>query len=232
MIDIRRFDTLGHADHGWLNARHHFSFANYHDPARMGWGAIRVWNDDKIAAKSGFPPHPHRDMEIITYVRTGAITHQDSMGNKGRTAAGDVQVMSAGTGVRHSEFNLEDETTTLFQIWVMTDKPGAEPGWGARQFPKDDREGSFVTLASGFAEDSDALGINAAARVMGATLKAGETAELGLDPARHVYLVAVDAPIEVNGVRAEPRDGVAITGEETIAITAIGNTEVVLVDAR
>ena len=121
---------------------------------------------------------------------SGAITHQDSMGNKGRTAAGDVQVMSAGTGVRHAEYNLEDEATTLFQIWVLTDRPGAEPGWGATKFPKDDRSGRFVTLASGFDEDADALKINAAARVLGATLKAGETAELSLDPARHVYLVA------------------------------------------
>ena len=127
MIDIRPFASLGHADHGWLDARHHFSFANYHDPKRMGWGRIRVWNDDRIAAQSGFPPHPHRDMEIVTYVRTGAITHQDSMGNKGRTSAGDVQVMSAGTGVQHAEFNLEDEETTLFQIWIETDRPGAEP---------------------------------------------------------------------------------------------------------
>ena len=158
----------------------------------MGWGAIRVWNDDEIAARSGFPPHPHRDMEIITYVRTGAITHQDSMGNKGRTGAGDVQVMSAGTGVRHAEYNLEDEATTLFQIWVLTDKPNAEPSWGAMKFPKDDRSGRFVTLASGFAEDADALRINAAARVMGATLTAGETAELRLDPARHAYLVAAE----------------------------------------
>ena len=133
MIDIRKFASLGHADHGWLDARHHFSFADYHDPGRMGWGAIRVWNDDEIAAKSGFPPHPHRDMEIITYVRTGAITHQDSMGNKGRTGAGDVQVMSAGTGVRHAEYNLEDEATTLFQIWVLTDtaRRRAELGRGA-----------------------------------------------------------------------------------------------------
>ena len=232
MIDIRPFNTLGHADHGWLNARHHFSFASYHDPARMGWGAIRVWNDDEIAARSGFPPHPHNDMEIITYVRSGAISHQDSMGNQGRTAAGDVQVMSAGTGVRHAEYNLEDEATTLFQIWVMTDKRGAEPSWGAKQFPKDGRAGSFVTLASGFAEDADALKINAAARVMGATLKAGETAELGLDPSRHVYLVAVNGPVEVNGVRAEPRDGVAITGEEKVAVVALEDTEIVLVDAR
>jgi quercetin 2,3-dioxygenase len=232
MIDIRPFATLGHADHGWLDARHHFSFADYHAPARMGWGAIRVWNDDEIAARSGFPPHPHRDMEIVTYVREGAITHQDSMGNKGRTEAGDVQVMSAGTGVRHAEYNLEDERTTLFQIWVETDEPGAEPGWGARRFPKDDRAGTFVTLASGFEEDGEALRIHAAARVLGATLKAGESAELELDPARHAYLVAVGGAIEVNGRRAEPRDGVAVTGEDRLTIRAIGNAEIVLVDAR
>ena len=232
MIDIRKFDSLGHADHGWLDARHHFSFADYHDPGRMGWGAIRVWNDDRIAAKSGFPPHPHRDMEIITYVRSGAITHQDSLGNSGRTGAGDVQVMSAGTGVRHAEFNLEDEATTLFQIWVQTDRPGAEPGWGAAQFPKADRSGKFVTLASGFAEDAEALRIHAAARVMGATLGQGEVAELTLDPARHAYLVAIDGPIEVNGVRAEPRDGVAITGERAVTIKALDGAEIVLVDAR
>jgi hypothetical protein len=232
MIDIRPFSSLGHADHGWLNARHHFSFADYHDPARMAWGAIRVWNDDEIAAKSGFPPHPHSNMEIITYVRRGAITHQDSMGNRGRTEAGDVQVMSAGTGVRHAEYNLEDEQTTLFQIWVQTDKRGAEPSWGAKQFPKGAREGSFVTLASGFDGDSDALRINAAARVMGATLKAGETAELTLDPARHVYLVPVNGAVEANGIRAEARDGVAVTGEPRLEIRAVEDTEVVLVDAR
>ena len=232
MIDIRKFDSLGHADHGWLDARHHFSFADYHDPARMGWGAIRVWNDDRIAAKSGFPPHPHRDMEIITYVRSGAITHQDSMGNQGRTAAGDVQVMSAGTGVRHAEYNLEDEETRLFQIWVQTDRPGAQPDWGAAKFPKADRSGRFVTLASGFEADEGALRINSAARVMGATLKAGETTELRLDPARHVYLVAVQGPIEVNGIRAEPRDGVAITGEAKVTIEALEDAEIVLVDAK
>jgi redox-sensitive bicupin YhaK (pirin superfamily) len=232
MIDIRPFATLGHADHGWLNARHHFSFANYHDPKRMGWGAIRVWNDDEIAARSGFPPHPHSDMEIVTYVRSGAITHQDSMGNKGRTEAGDVQVMSAGTGVRHAEYNLEDEATTLFQIWVETDRRGAAPSWGAGKFPRDDRAGAFVTLASGFAGDEGALPINAAARVLGATLKAGERAELSLDPERHVYLVALGGAIEVNGKRAEPRDGIAVTGEERIVLDALADAEIVLVDAR
>ena len=232
MIDIRPFASLGHADHGWLDARHHFSFASYHDPSRMGWGRIRVWNDDTIAAKSGFPPHPHRDMEIVTFVRTGAITHQDSMGNKGRTGAGDVQVMSAGSGVVHAEYNLEDEATTLFQIWIESDRPGVAPGWGAMPFPKEVRDGQFVTLASGNAEDG-ALTIHADARVMGANLKAGGTIAIEPDPARHLYLVA-SAPVAVNGVAAGPRDGVAITGEDRIEITAgdNGDAELVLVDAR
>ena len=230
MIDIRKFDSLGHADHGWLNARHHFSFANYHDPKRMGWGRIRVWNDDQIAGKSGFPPHPHRDMEIITYVRTGAITHQDSMGNKGRTAAGDVQVMSAGTGVTHAEYNLEDETTTLFQIWIETDRPGAKPGWGAMPFPKESREGQFQLLASGNGDDG-VLHINADAKILGATLKAGETLAYAADPERHLYLVP-SGRVEVNGNVAEKRDGVAITGEKKVTVKADEDTELVLVDAR
>jgi redox-sensitive bicupin YhaK (pirin superfamily) len=230
MIDIRKFDSLGHADHGWLDARHHFSFANYHDPKRMGWGRIRVWNDDKIAGKSGFPPHPHRDMEIVTYVRTGAITHQDSMGNKGRTAAGDVQVMSAGTGVTHAEYNLEDEDTTLFQIWIETDKPGAKPSWGAMPFPKESREGQFQLLASGNGDDG-VLNINSDARILGATLKAGETLEYSADPSRHLYLVP-NAKVEVNGTPAEKRDGVAITGEATVTVKAEEDAELVMVDAR
>ena len=230
MIDIRPLDSLGHADHGWLDAHHHFSFANYHDPARMGWGAIRVWNDDKIAGKSGFPPHPHRDMEIITYVRTGAITHQDSMGNKGRTGAGDVQVMSAGTGVTHAEYNLEDEDTTLFQIWVLTDKPNAEPSWGAMPFPKEAREGSFQLLASGNPEDG-ALTISADARVLGATLKARGTIDYDADSARHLYLVS-SGRVRVNGQEANPRDGIAITGESRVTIEAEDESELVLVDAR
>jgi redox-sensitive bicupin YhaK (pirin superfamily) len=230
MIDVRKFDGLGHADHGWLDARHHFSFANYYDPERMGWGRIRVWNDDRIAAKSGFPPHPHRDMEIVTYVRTGAITHQDSMGNKGRTAAGDVQVMSAGTGVVHAEYNLEDEATTLFQIWIETDKPSAQPSWGAKPFPKDSREGVFQLLASGDGEEG-ALGINADARVLGATVKAGQSIVVDADPDRHLYLVP-SGRVRVNGVEAAGRDGVAITGEERITIAAEDDSELVLVDAR
>jgi redox-sensitive bicupin YhaK (pirin superfamily) len=231
MIEKRSFDSLGHADHGWLNARHHFSFADYHDPARMGWGAIRVWNDDEIAANSGFPPHPHRDMEIITYVRTGAITHQDSMGNSGRTAAGDVQVMSAGTGVRHAEYNLESETTTLFQIWILPRAGGGAPSWGAKPFPKGERSGRFVTLASGFAEDGDALPIRADARVLGATLKAGERLTHSVGAGRHAYLVPATGRIEIDGQTFEARDGAALNGGQTVTITAVEDAEIVLVDA-
>ena len=230
MIDIRPFSSLGQANHGWLDAHHHFSFANYHDPDRMGWGRIRVWNDDTIGAKSGFPPHPHRDMEIVTYVRTGAITHQDSMGNKGRTAAGDVQVMSAGTGVTHAEYNLEDEQTTLFQIWIETDKPSAPPSWGAMPFPKESRNGAFQLLASGGPDDG-ALTINADAKILGATVKAGESITIDAEPDRHLYLVP-SGRISVNGIEANPRDGVAITGERKIEIKAEDDSELVLVDAR
>ena len=231
MIEKRSFESLGHANHGWLNARHHFSFANYHDPARMGWGAIRVWNDDEIAANNGFPAHPHQDMEIITYVRTGAITHQDSMGNKGRTGAGDVQVMSAGTGVRHAEYNLEPETTTLFQIWVLPRARGGQPSWGAKPFPKGDRSGKFVTLASGFEGDEDALPIRADARVLGATLRAGESVEHTVGDGRHAYLVPAVGAIEIDGQRFEARDGAALSGGQTVTITALEDAEIVLVDA-
>ena len=231
MIDKRPFDGLGHADHGWLDARHHFSFADYHDPKRMGWGPIRVWNDDTIQPGAGFPPHPHRDMEIITYVRRGAITHEDSLGNRGRTEAGDVQVMSAGTGVRHSEYNLEDGATTLFQIWIETANPGAEPGWGAKPFPKADRSGRFVTLASGFAEDSDALPINTPSRVLGATLKAGETIDYRVGEGRYVYLVPATGRLAVNDVEIDARDGAAIPGGTDLALRALEDSEIVLVDA-
>ncbi len=230
MIDIRPFATLGHADHGWLDARHHFSFASYHDPARMGWGAIRVWNDDRIAAKSGFPPHPHRDMEIVTFVRSGAITHQDSLGNKGRTGAGDVQVMSAGSGVVHAEYNLEDEATTLFQIWIETDQPGVAPGWGMMPFPKEAREGMFQLLASGNPDDG-ALTIHADAQILGATVGAGDNIMYSADAARHLYLVP-SAPVLVNGVEASARDGIAITGEAKVTIEAVSDAQLVLVDAR
>jgi len=230
MIERRPFERLGGADHGWLKARHHFSFASYYDPANMGWGSIRVWNDDEIATNSGFPPHPHADMEIVTYVRQGAITHQDSMGNKGRTEAGDVQVMSAGRGVRHAEYNLEPGETRIFQIWIEPRERGGEPSWGAKRFPKADRSGAFVVLASGLG-DADALPIRTDGRVLGATVEAGESVTYDLGPGRHAYLVPAVGAVEVNGVRLNARDGAAIKDEARITVTALEDAEVVLVDA-
>jgi redox-sensitive bicupin YhaK (pirin superfamily) len=231
MINIRRFATLGHADHGWLDARHHFSFAGYHDPGRMGWGAIRVWNDDTIQARSGFPPHPHADMEIVTYVRTGAISHRDSLGNSGRTPAGDVQVMSAGTGIQHAEYNLEDEATTLFQIWIVPDARGGEPSRGTRPFPNDARDGAFQVLASGMPGDGDALPIRADARVLGATVAAGGRVTHEVAAGRHAYLVPAAGRLRIDGETIEPRDGVAMS-EGRYTIEAIDDAEIVLVDAR
>ncbi|MBS3961596.1 MAG: pirin family protein [Sandarakinorhabdus sp.] len=231
MIEVRPFAFLGAASHGWLEASHHFSFASYHDPARMGWGAIRVWNDDVIAPRSGFPPHPHRDMEIITYVREGAITHEDSLGNRGRTAAGDVQVMSAGTGVLHSEFNLEDRETRIFQIWILPETLGARPAWGSRSFPANDRAGRFVPLASGLG-DAGALPIQAPARVLGATLKAGTEARYVFAPGRLGYLVPAKGRVRINGHEANARDGVAMRDAAEIRIEAMEEAELILVDSQ
>lgn len=230
MIELRPYNTLGGAQHGWLETRHHFSFANYYDPKRMRWGHLRVWNDDIIAAHTGFPAHPHRDMEIITYVRSGAITHQDSLGNRGRTEAGDVQVMSAGSGIIHSEMNEENQATQLFQIWIMPDEKGLPPSWGTKPFPKEQRSGSFITLASGLPGDTDALPIRANARLVAATLKAGQSTEYHIAPGRKVYLVPASGEIEINGVVAAAGDGVAISDESLLKVSAQQDSEIVLVD--
>jgi redox-sensitive bicupin YhaK (pirin superfamily) len=231
MIERRPAGGLGRFRNDWLNARYHFSFSDWHDPARMGWGDLRVWNDDEIAPNTGFPAHPHANMEIITYVREGAITHQDSLGNKGRTEAGDVQVMSAGSGVRHSEYNLEPTPTRIFQIWIEPTTQGGQPTWGAKPFPKSDRSGNFVTIASGFKGDNDALPIRADARVLATTLKAGESAEYAPGKSRNLYLVPAAGAVEINGVRVNARDGAAIRDEARLKITALEDSELVLVDA-
>jgi redox-sensitive bicupin YhaK (pirin superfamily) len=231
MIELRPFAKLGSADHGWLKARHHFSFASYYDPSNISHGALRVWNDDEIAPNTGFPAHPHANMEIITYVREGAITHQDSLGNEGRTEAGDVQVMSAGSGIRHSEYNLEPTKTKIFQIWIEPTGRGGQPTWGSKPFPKANRSGKLVTIASGFASDADALPIRADARVLATTLKAGESAEYEPQKSRHLYLVPAAGAVEINGVRVNARDGAAIRDEDRLKITALEDSELVLVDA-
>lgn len=232
MIEVRSLDSLGGDNHGWLDTKHHFSFANYQDPNRVHWGSLRVWNDDIIAPHTGFPPHPHANMEIITYVRQGAISHEDSLGNRGRTEAGDVQVMSAGTGIRHAEYNHENETTQIFQIWIIPDEQGGEPRWGTKPFPKDNRQGQLVTLASGMAGDDEALRIRSNARVLGATIKAGESVSYTFaDTRRFGYLVPAVGQVTVSGVTAQARDGVAISAEKTLTITALSDAEVIMVDA-
>lgn len=230
MIDVRPFARLGAFKNDWLDTRHHFSFSDYHDPARMNFGRLRVWNDDAIAAGTGFDPHPHRDMEIVTYVRQGAITHRDSLGNEGRTEAGDIQVMHAGTGIVHAEYNREDVPTTLFQIWILPDKRGVTPGWGTRQFPK--QGGGLAVLASGRAQDAggDALPLHADAALLAGTLAKGETVRLPIASGRGVYLVPASGSVTANGVTVGTRDGAAINGETEVAITATEDAELVLVD--
>jgi len=232
MIEIRPFASLGKASFGWLNANHHFSFGHYMDASRMNWGRLRVWNDDEIAPGKGFDPHPHRDMEIITYVREGAITHRDNMGNEGRTEAGDVQIMSAGTGVVHAEYNLEPDTTRIFQIWIMPDRRGVKPAWGAKQFPKEKREAGFEVLASGRPQDggNGALPINVDGAVLAATLKKGQTLVQPLAGGRAAYIVPARGAVTVNGQAAVARDGIAIRDETEFAITATEDSELVMVE--
>ncbi|MBF0334723.1 MAG: pirin family protein [Alphaproteobacteria bacterium] len=230
MIERRPFATLGRFENEWLSAHYHFSFADYHDPARVDWGALRVWNDDRIRAGTGFPPHGHRDMEIVTYIRQGAITHQDGLGNEGRTVAGDVQVMSAGRGITHAEFNREDEDTLLFQIWIQTARRGADPRWETRQFPTDARAGRLIPLASGRPGDDGALSINQDAAVLGATLAAGCEFTHPLAPGRRAYLVPARGRVTVNGVTLETRDGAAIQGEDKLVLRALEEAELVMVE--
>lgn len=227
MIDVRSFDSLGQADFGWLKARHHFSFGHYRDAKRMGLGALRVWNDDQIAAGTGFDMHPHRDMEIITYVRSGAITHVDNLGNTGRTVAGDVQVMHAGTGITHGEFNRESEETRIFQIWLLPNQAGVTPGWEARSFPA---AGSGLTVLAAGAGADGAVPLYADGAVLAGRLAAGETVRHRLAPGHVAYLVPATGRVMINGVSAGTRDGVAIEGEEELVITAAEPAEVVLVE--
>ncbi|RKF23248.1 pirin family protein [Altericroceibacterium spongiae] len=233
MIELRPFGHLRHATHGgWLDTRYHFSFSDYYDPDRMGWGRLRVWNDDWIGPHSGFPPHPHRNMEIITFVRSGTLSHKDSMGNIGHTDAGNVQVMSAGNGIVHAEYNMQDDPETNFQLWIESDQPGGDPYWELRQFPQEDRAGHWVSLASGSPEKDNALPIRADAKVLAATLKAGERLTYRADPARHQYLVPNSGRIRINNIGAETRDGVAITGENMLTVEALDHAELVMVDSR
>ena len=232
MIERRPFAQLPSEDLGWLKAWRHQSCVGLDDPARRGWGALRVWSDHEIAPNAGFALHPHANIEIITYVREGTVTHRDSLGNEGRIEAGSVQVVSAGTGIRHAEYNLEQEPARIFQIWVAPTSPGGSPAWGAQPCPKTERPGCFVAIASGLESDRDALPIRACARVLNAKLMIGESTEYVLREPRLAYLVPSKGIVDVNGVRIHARDGAAIKDVDIVTITAIEGADVVMVDVQ
>ncbi|MEO1192792.1 MAG: pirin family protein [Pseudomonadota bacterium] len=232
MIEVRPFARLGAFQNFWLDAHHHFSFGSYYDPKRMGLGALRVWNDDIIRPGTGFDRHGHRDMEIVTYVRKGAITHRDHLGNEGRTLAGDVQVMSAGSGIEHEEHNLEDEETQIFQIWIQPAVANVAPRWETRSFPKAAAGSGLIALASGRAGDEGALPIHQDAAILAANLQPGETVTHLLSEGRGAYLVAAQGAFTVNGHEAQARDGVAAIGKERLEITATEPTELLVADVE
>ena len=229
MLQIRSARTLDTADYGWLKARYHFKVTPEGNPANAPLGSLVVWNDDEIGPGRGFDLHSHVNMEIISYVRRGAVTHRDSIGSVGQTSAGDVQAMSAGTGIRHSEFNMGPEPLTLFQIWLRPRQPGGKPHWDSRRFPKADRANQLVVLASGFPEDADALPIGADARVLGATLLAGSELTYTMGDIRHAYLAPALGVVTVNGQRLEVGDGIAAYNEPALTIAAEAAAEIVLV---
>lgn len=230
MIKTIKYQDLGHRDYGWLNARYHFSFGDHRDPNRMGFGALRVINDDVVKAGHGFDTHPHRDMEIITYVRSGAITHRDSMGHEGRTEAGDVQVMSAGTGVFHSEHNHETIDTTLYQIWIIPRERNVAPRWDAMQFPKDFAENALPLLVSGRAADADknALMIHQDAAIYGGRMKAGTSITHPITA--QAYVLVSEGRVSIDGETLTKGDGAEITGAKSVTLKALEDCELVVID--
>jgi redox-sensitive bicupin YhaK (pirin superfamily) len=231
MLQLRTWETLGGGDHDWLKARHHFAIDSLGNPAHARLGSLVVWNDDEIAPHGGFPMHAHRDMEIVTYVREGVLHHEDNSGGRGEIRAGNVQALSAGRGIRHSEYNDGNAPLRIFQIWLLPRRRGIDPGWATKSFAEAQRAGRLVPLASGFPEDEDTLQIDADARVLGARVEAGQRIAYALPSTRYGYLVPARGRVLVNNHQVGERDGIAITGESGIAITALETAEIILVDA-
>ncbi|MEZ9890648.1 pirin family protein [Vibrio breoganii] len=233
MIKHYEFKSLGKANHGWLESSHHFSFASYYNPARMGFGVLRVVNDDWVKPGTGFPTHPHQNMEIISFVRSGSITHKDSVGNKGITPAGEVQVMSAGTGISHSEYNLSEEALTFYQIWIEPNKHNVKPRWESKVFSSESDENSLPLLVSGYPEDEGkALFINQSARVYGGIIKKGTRFTQGID--QQMYVLASSGSFKVidnnTEVVMQKGDGAEVTKQKEITIEALQDSEVILLD--
>src|SRR3984893_5678576 len=230
MIERRPFDELPSEDLGWLKARRHLSAAAQDDPSRSGWGCMCVWNDEEIAPNAGFALQVHANTEIIIYVREGTVTHTDNLGNEGRIEAGNVQVVSAGPGIRHAEYNLEQASARIFQIWITPASSGGSPAWGVQPCPVAERSGCFVAIASGLDSDCDALPIRACARVLNAKLKVGESIEYVLREPRLAYLVPSSGTVDVNDLRIHARDGAAIKDVDIVTVTAIEDADVVMVE--
>ncbi|REL30086.1 pirin family protein [Thalassotalea euphylliae] len=234
MIKHIPYQQLGKADHGWLKANHHFSFAHYYNPKRMGFGTLRVINDDWVAAGTGFPPHPHKNMEIISFIRSGAITHQDSVGNKGITPAGEVQVMSAGTGIVHSEYNLSKEPLTLYQIWIEPNQHNVKPRWDSKRLSQKANSDSLPLLVSGFKEDKDkALFIHQEARIFGGKLAKGTQFEHEIT--HQAYILASSGSVDIidgnNLITLAKGDGAEVTRQQQIVIEAHSDAELIIIDA-
>jgi len=222
MITVRKADDRGRFDHGWLDTRHTFSFAAYHDPDQMGFRALRVINEDRVRPGEGFGTHGHRDMEILSYVLSGALAHRDSTGGEGVLRPGEVQRMTAGTGVRHSEFNgSREEPVHFLQIWIVPDRPGHPPSYEQRRFPEQERRGRLRLVASPDAADGS-LTIHQDARVYASILGAGERTVHPLAPERHAWVQVARGAAEVNGVAIAAGDGAAISGERSLALAGLG----------
>ena len=230
MLNVRKADDRGHADHGWLDSHHTFSFADYYDPAHMGFRALRVINDDTVAPGRGFGAHPHRDMEIISYVLEGALAHKDSMGTGSTIEPGDVQRMSAGTGVVHSEFNASKKDPVPFlQIWLVPAKRGIKPGYEQKRFTPEDKQGRVRLVASPDGRDGSVT-IHADAQIYAGLLDAGQRAEHALAPGRHGWIHVARGLVRANGQELVEGDGLAISDETAIAIEGIAGGEVLLFD--
>jgi hypothetical protein len=230
MIQIRKSDERGHANHGWLNTRFTFSFADYYDSKHVHFRTLRVMNDDRVAGGGGFPMHPHRDMEIVTYVLEGALEHRDSMGNGSVIKPGDIQYMSAGTGVTHSEFNAsESKPVHLYQIWMFPEKQGLKPTYGQKNFSEAEKRGKLRLLVSPDGRDGS-VKIRQDNDLYATVLGAGESVKHELKPERHAYVQVARGSVTLNGRKLEEGDGAAISSEKTVELTGADKAEVLLFD--